>query len=356
VSAIDPSKTRPGGIRSYVLGLAQYLCSVGIDVTLIGAGLPPRDTPFRFIPATEDSSPSSFDFSRALRRMVRKDRVPDGIVHAQRLDDIVPFISIDRGIGRIVTIHGDSVPGVRQRHGPLVAAAYRRLERRGVKAANKVLFVDSSSQAALAQRYPKDEWKFVGSRIGIDLGAFCPQDRSSSQKDWDVDNQPHVLFAGRFEAEKNLLGLARALPHCETRPIVLLAGAGRRKGEAEAALHAWPHRFLGVVPHQRMPSLYSAVNATILPSTREAMPLTCVESLACGTPVVATRTGDLPQLIRPGENGYLSETEPVELAHAIDRAVRKRDRMQAACRASVASFGWDQVGPSIVRIYREVLG
>jgi D-inositol-3-phosphate glycosyltransferase len=137
--------------------------------------------------------------------------------------------------------------------------------------------------------------------------------------------------------------------------MLLLAGAGPSTATFPAHLNGVPHQFLGVVPHERMASLFSAVDATILPSTREAMPLACLESLACGTPVVATRVGRLPEIVKSGANGFLADGDPSSLARAIDEAIHGSNWMRERCRASVANFGWDRVGPSLMLVYREVL-
>ena len=85
------------------------------------------------------------------------------------------------------------------------------------------------------------------------------------------------------------------------------------------------------------------------------MPLACLESLACGTPIVATRTGRLPEIIEPGRNGLLVDADPVDLARAIDRVITDGWQMEGACRESVERFGWDQVGPSVLHQYEEAL-
>jgi len=181
------------------------------------------------------------------------------------------------------------------------------------------------------------------------------EEPAAARESWELDERPHILFAGRFEREKNLSLLIRALALCETRPTLLLAGAGSESDEVRRQLDGSSHRILGIVPHERMPSLYTAVDATVLPSTREAMPLACLESLACGKPVVATRTGRLPEIIKSGRNGILVSADPVELAHAIDRAIKDGPQMGRTCRESVERFGWDQVGPSVLRQYEEAL-
>lgn len=70
VAGVNPSLTRPGGIRSYVLGLAEQLASRGTEVTLIGTGSSTSDSPYHFVAATPKPSASSFEFLRGLRRLV----------------------------------------------------------------------------------------------------------------------------------------------------------------------------------------------------------------------------------------------------------------------------------------------
>ena len=63
--------------------------------------------------------------------------------------------------------------------------------------------------------------------------------------------------------------------------------------------------FTGAVPHERLPTYYAAADVTVMPSSYESFGLVAVESLACGTPVVATRVGGLTAIIKDGETGLL---------------------------------------------------
>lgn len=356
VAGIDPARTRPGGTRSYVLGLARYLASAGADVTLVGIGGPAdKDDRFQFVAAVGDPAAGSVAFHRGLRKVVKAAQVQASVVHTQRPDDLVPFLPEFSGAGLLITIHGDPLPGIRDRHGRVMSAAYRRLERRGISAARRVLFVDSYSRGVFSRRYASEAGKFVDSSVGIDLDSFRVADPEGARTTWQLGDGPTVLFAGRLEREKNLSLLLRALPRCETRPTLLLAGAGSESKALHRQLDHSSHRMLGLVPHEEMPSLYAAVDATILPSSREAMPLACLESLACGTPVVATRAGRLSEMIEPGRNGFLVPSDPVDLARAIDRAVTEGKQMERACRESAEPFGWGRIGPSILRQYEEAL-
>jgi glycosyltransferase involved in cell wall biosynthesis len=355
VAGIDPLRTRPGGTRSYVLGLARYLASTGVEVTVIGVGGPARNEPFHFVAATADSTGRTLTFHRSLRKFLRMRDLTANVIHAQRPDDLVPFLPDFAQTALVTTIHGDPLQGIRERHGYLISAVYRRLERRGIGAAKRILFVDPRSREEFSRRYPRDAQKFVNSFVGVDLNTFRLADKEPARAAWRLEERPHILFSGRFEREKNLSLLCRSLFLCETRPILLLAGAGPEMDFARRQLVGLGHRFLGVVPHEQMPFLYLAVDATILPSTREAMPLACLESLACGTPVVATRVGRLPEIIEPGRNGFLAQDSPIEFARAIDRVIREGRAMARTCRESVERFGWDRIGPSVLRQYEEAL-
>jgi glycosyltransferase involved in cell wall biosynthesis len=351
IAGVNPTLTRPGGIRSYVLSLAEQLAMRGTDVTLIGTGRAASDSPYQFIPATRKPFASSFEFLRGLRRLVSRGGVPRGVLHTQRPDDLVPFGDHVGGNRRIVTMHGDPLPGIRSRHGRLVALAYGRLERRGIRSAHRVLFLDRASRASVGIRYPDAMKKFGETSVGIDLSLFQPQNPDQARLRWGLQDGPYVLFAGRFEPEKNLGLLTRALRLCATQPSLVLAGIGPEEEPTVNQLRSTPTISLGVVPHKDMPGLYAAVDATALASTRESMPTACLESLACGTPVVATRTGRLPDIIIPGENGLLADFNPVSFAHMIDNAVRNRADMAQKCIASAARFGWERVLPSLVAEY-----
>src|SRR2546427_7243946 len=93
VAGIDPARTRPGGTRSYVLGLVRYLASGGVDVTLLGIGGPAsKSEHFRFIATTADSNASSLTFHRSLRKVARARHLMTSVIHTNRPDDLLPFL------------------------------------------------------------------------------------------------------------------------------------------------------------------------------------------------------------------------------------------------------------------------
>jgi glycosyltransferase involved in cell wall biosynthesis len=101
-----------------------------------------------------------------------------------------------------------------------------------------------------------------------------------------------------------------------------------------------PHVHAGYVESDLLLSvLYSVADAFVIPSRQDNLPNTVLESMACGTPVVGFEVGGIPDMVRPGQTGWLAEAENVRaLRQSIEQALaddEKRERMGKQCRAVV---------------------
>ncbi|HZR95025.1 MAG TPA: glycosyltransferase family 4 protein [Gaiellaceae bacterium] len=163
-------------------------------------------------------------------------------------------------------------------------------------------------------------------------------------------NGPTLAFAGRLTAQKSLQVALRALAANEGVAL-LVAGEGDERaalerGAAELGLDGRV-RFLGAQPRQRVVELFAAADASVLSSSWENFPHTVVEALAAGTPVLATATGGVAEVVRDGENGLLV---PLGDADALADAIRRyfaddalHARLRAAAAPSVAAYAPDRV-------------
>lgn len=100
--------------------------------------------------------------------------------------------------------------------------------------------------------------------------------------------------------------------------------------------------------------LYSAADVTVVPSYHESFGLVAVESLACGTPVVASRAGGLMTIVRNNETGYLVPRGPGFFAERLDALLGNPAllaRMQLAARPSILHFSWDSVANQVNQTY-----
>jgi glycosyltransferase involved in cell wall biosynthesis len=153
---------------------------------------------------------------------------------------------------------------------------------------------------------------------------------------------PALAFAGRLTAQKSLdVGIEAAR---RAGVALLIAGDGPDRAALEALGHA---RFLGPLPRQGVLELFRAADASLLSSSWENFPHTVVEALAVGTPLIATRTGGVAEVVRDGENGLLVEPGDVAaLAVAIDRFFTDAEfaaRLRANAAPSVAEYSAEHV-------------
>jgi glycosyltransferase involved in cell wall biosynthesis len=185
-------------------------------------------------------------------------------------------------------------------------------------------------------------WGVPGVRVDV---LPNPAPRAAEAEPFDAGARPVLAFAGRLTAQKDLgvaLAALRELPDVR----LLLAGDGpeRLRLEAEAPANV---TLLGPLPRRDALGLLRAADAAILTSAWENFPHGVVEALAVGTPVIATRTGGVAEVVRDGENGLLVEPgDPIAFAAAIrrfldDDALRARLRERAA--PSVAAYDADAV-------------
>jgi D-inositol-3-phosphate glycosyltransferase len=198
---------------------------------------------------------------------------------------------------------------------------------------------------------------------GVDLDLFVPHDRQQACEQLDLDaSRPVLLFVGRLDPFKGPDVLLRAAAMMEEEAQVVIVG-GKLSGDkdlkelqtlAKQLKISQRVRFLGARPRQEMPLIYSAAHITAVPSYHESFGLAAVESLACGTPVVATRAGGLMTVIHHGETGYLVPRCPGFFAERFDTLLSNPviyAQMSAAARASVRRFSWGSIASEVYRVY-----
>ena len=174
---------------------------------------------------------------------------------------------------------------------------------------------------------------------------------------------PTLAFAGRLTAQKSLRVAFEALAAMEGVAL-LIAGEGAERPALErdvAELRLGDRiRFLGALPRERVVELFAAADASVLSSSWENFPHTVVEALAVGTPVIATATGGVAEVVRDGENGLLVPLgDATALAEAIRRFVgddELRTRLRAAAAPSVAEYAPERVFAQLEQALLRTLG
>ncbi len=206
---------------------------------------------------------------------------------------------------------------------------------------------------------------------GVDLDRFSPMPRAQARATLGLKaNQNVVLFVGRIQRLKGLEVLVRAFARLGDLDARLLVVGGQPGTSPESReISRLQHLvvrlgiqdrtgFAGAIGHAQLPLYYSAADVTVMPSSYESFGLVAVESLACGTPVVATRVGGLTSIVHDGETGVLVPWRDAEMfAESLRRVLEDtalRQRMAGNARESVLGYGWDRIADEHLALYEDV--
>jgi len=201
----------------------------------------------------------------------------------------------------------------------------------------------------------------------VDLGAFraadTPQVRAAVRQRYGVaESAPLVISLGRLAAEKNLDTMLRAFAQArERRPELrlLVVGDGPVKSALEAQAPAGTV-FTGALPYAEVPQLLAAADVFVTASTSEVLPMSMIEALAAGTPLVAARSPAAEDLIHSGpsgDNGLIREAHPGALAEGLLGALDPESlpRRRAAARLSAEQYDLRVRARALVQIYEGLL-
>lgn len=259
------------------------------------------------------------------------------------------------------------------------------MERTAIQMADAVIAVSSATRDDVLRLFdiPAERVHMIFN--GIDTEEYKPVNRPDVLRSLGIDpDRPFVLFVGRMTRQKGLYFLLRAAEHIDPAiQIVLCAGESDTPSlqtELENMVDDLRARRPGVIWIPEMVSrrttvaLYSHAAVFCCPSIYEPFGIINLEAMACGTPVVATAVGGIPEVVADGETGFLVDarlasapphdpTDPeglaADLAAAINRLGGNADlcrRMgEAGRRRVLARFGWDKIAKQTLDLYRTLV-
>ena len=291
------------------------------------------------------------------------------------------------GAPHVVTAH--SLEPMRPWKAEQLGGGYRVssfCEKTAYEAAAAVIAVSAGMRADILRSYPSlDPERVAVVHNGIDSQLWSPvRDEDVCRKHGMDPDRPAVTFVGRITRQKGLPYLMRAAAQLPAGvQLVLCAGAPDTpeiKAEVEGLLADLRATRDGVVwipemlPRREVIALLTASTVFACPSVYEPLGIVNLEAMACQLPVVATATGGIPEVVVPGETGWLVPIEQVQdgtgtpvdpdrfvtdLAAALTEAVsdpdRARSRGLAGRQRAVDHFSWASIGDKTMEVYRSVL-
>ena len=260
------------------------------------------------------------------------------------------------------------------------------VERTAIEMADAVIAVSEGTREDVLRLFDVKPERVHVIHNGIDLDLYQKTASTAALERNGIDpTRPFVLFVGRITRQKGIVHLARAIPEIDPDvQVVLCAGAPDTKEiavEMEQAVAAAREARPGVIwiekmlPRDEVIELYSHAAVFCCPSVYEPFGIINLEAMACGTPVVATATGGILEVVVDGQTGLLvpieqaggGSFEPADparfsrnLASAISRLLGDaplRERMGAAGRRRVEEmFSWGAIAQKTVALYEKLVG
>lgn len=247
-------------------------------------------------------------------------------------------------------------------------------ERTAIEAADAVIAVSGAMRDDILGCYPGlDPARVRVVHNGIDTALYRPDRGTDVLERIGLDTaRPYVLFVGRITRQKGVPHLLRAVRDIDpAAQVVLCAGAPdtpeidrefRDLYRELSAVRDGVHWIPQMLPRPDVIQLLTHAAVFACPSVYEPLGIVNLEAMACGTAVVASRVGGIPEVVEHGETGLLVPLQDdfeAGLAAALDSVLADpgtaRRMGEAGRRRAVDEFGWDAVARRTVRLYEEVL-
>jgi len=372
-----------GGPALHVAYLTAGLRERGYDTTLVAGTLARGEDSMAFVAdelgvdviridelGREISPLRDFMATLRLARLIRRER-PD-ILHthtakAGTVGRVAALLAGRRGPPIVVhTFHGHVLRGY---FGPLRSRVFRLLERWLASHSTALIAVSPQVRDDLVALGVARRERFAVIRLGIELDqrvAGTQNGRVESRRYLGIPADRFAVgWIGRMTAVKrtdDVLVAFKRLRDQGVDAVLCLVGDGPDRSELERRAQelgvARDTLFLGY--QEDVAPFYSAFDALVLPSSNEGTPVSAIEALAAGRPVVATRVGGVPDVVQEGEDGFLVEPGATDdLADRLAQLARDpalRERMGKAGRERVVPrYAVGRLVDDVDRLYRSLL-
>lgn len=248
-----------------------------------------------------------------------------------------------------------------------------QLTRYALNHASRILAVSKFSKRDVAHLFHVPEKKIEVVYNAIDdrfrMGPTTAADREIIAERYQV-HYPFILYAGRISPHKNVARIIEAFSALKTdlakeckfddlKLIIIGDEVSKHPDLRRAVIKSGVHydvRFLGFVPIDVLRIFYDTAKVFIFPSLYEGFGLPPLEAMAHGTPVVASNTSSLPEVV--GKAAVLVNPENVfEISRAIHRVLTDqplREKMKIAGREQAQKFSWESSVRRMIEVYQEV--
>ncbi len=351
---------RPSGLGAYTRDLVTALVRLHGDVVTFTSR--PRDLPAARViqPWGEPSRGALGHLYRLLWSQIALP-VRCRTVGATILLNSLPEGPLRSTVPQVTIVH-DILPLFFPKEFPRQQWYFRIFVPRVLRGSSAVIADSEQTRNDVIRVYGLDSSLVFAIVPGIDHARFAPQPRAQDTILERFGLRRYVLYVGNLLPHKNVGGLLEALARAGDGVALVIAGYRDPRywpelaRQAERLSVANRVRWLDFVPAEVLPALYGGAEAVVVPSLYEGFGLPVLEAMACGTPVVASRAGGLPEaagdaalLVDPGDTYALAAA----LRQLInDEAVREKLRERGLARA--AHFRWNETAKRVLEVIARV--
>jgi glycosyltransferase involved in cell wall biosynthesis len=213
------------------------------------------------------------------------------------------------------------------------------------KIVDTVIAVDYENKEYYEKKYPFAKEKIIIVPVGIDTKKFIPLPKTKILKELGLTSKKKIfLFVGRLSKEKRIDMMIKNIKQDET---LIIVGSGELETELKKLVGKKDVLFVGAKNPAQLVKYYTVADALLLFSTHEGLPTVALEAFSCGTPVISTKVGEMPHLIKEGKTGYLVNES--NYRKAMDSLSSKN--MSKECRLLAVDYDWKNV---VKRLEKEV--
>lgn len=259
------------------------------------------------------------------------------ILYIQMPECCLPFLNNRKSIPVIYQKHGSTNPVAKSKYffgrNILVRKFFELALKFIYKKAQWIIAIDRHTlQEVIKYREEKKSSLLMNA---VDVEKFFPDTilRNNARKHFKLpEDYFAIIFVGRIEKAKGPGRLLDCVPFLKEKNLsfhIFLAGEGTYKPYIEKSVKTKNYdtnvTFLGHLPHEKLTYFYNMADVLVLPSETEGVPMVILEALACGTPVVASNVGGIPDIIVDGINGIvIDDVSPKKLTSTIIEILSKK--------------------------------
>ncbi|UCH50902.1 MAG: glycosyltransferase [Chloroflexota bacterium] len=243
-------------------------------------------------------------------------------------------------------------------------------EQEVIDSCHRIIASTAKEREYLIKHYGASPDKTAVIPCGVNLDLFKPVDKETARKELGLDHQKVILFVGRIDPLKGLEHLLGAMSYIEGEkpPLLMVVGGDEHSQEQVQMLQQMAKdlrikdqvSFVGSVAQDRLPLFYSAADVCAIPSYYESFGMVALESLACGTPIVANDVGGMRHIVSQDEMGRIvGDNSPHNLASEISGLFRQLEGNGShitTIRDSITEFSWATIADKVLQEYRCLLG